>query len=64
MSYVPEEAGEVPIINITPDTLESEIRRVARDKPRPKAGIDYAREWHDGRESLLALAEVFGFKIQ
>ena len=64
MSYVPEEAGEFPIINITPDTLESEIRRVARDKPRPKAGIDYAREWHDGRESLLALAEVFGFKIQ
>ena len=63
MSYVPEEAGEVPIINITPDTLESEIRRVASTKPHPQAGIDYVREWHDGRESLLALAEVFGFKI-
>ncbi len=63
MSYVPEEAGEVPIINITPDTLESEIRRVASTRPHPQAGIDYVREWHDGRESLLALAEVFGFKI-
>jgi hypothetical protein len=63
MSYVPEEAGEVPIINITPDSLESEIRRIASTKPHPQAGIDYVREWHDGRESLLALAEVFCFKI-
>lgn len=63
MSYVPAEAGEVPIINITPDTLESEIRRVASTRPHPQAGIDFVREWHDGRESVLALAAVFGFKI-
>jgi hypothetical protein len=61
MSYVPVEAGEVPIISVTPATLESEIRRVAQDRPQP-IGIDYARNWHDGRESLLALAEVFAFK--
>ena len=63
MSYIPAEVGEAPIINITPDTLESEIRRVAEQRPIPKAGIDYAREWHDGTQSVLALAEVFGFKI-
>lgn len=63
MSYVPAEAGEVPIINITPDTLESEIRRIAIERPRPEVGVEYAREWHDGRESALALAEVFGFKL-
>jgi hypothetical protein len=63
MSFVPPEAGEIPIINITPETLEDEIRRVAETKPRPLAGIEYARKWHDGRESALALAEVFGFKV-
>ena len=63
MSFLPAEAGEVPIINITPETLEAEIRRVAESRPHPQAGIDYARQWHDGRESALALAEVFGFKI-
>ena len=63
MSYLPAEAGEIPIINITPETLESEIRRVAQDRPRQVAGVEYAMQWHDGRESLLALAEVFGFKI-
>jgi hypothetical protein len=63
MSFVPPEAGEIPIINITPETLESEIRRVAASKPRALEGVEYARRWHDGRESLLALAEVFGFKI-
>ncbi len=63
MSFVPPEAGEIPIINITPETLEDEIRRVAKTKPRPLAGIEYARKWHDGRESVLALAEVFGFQV-
>jgi len=63
MSYIPAEVGEVPIINITPDTLESEIRRVAKERPLPHMGIDYAKQWHDGRESILALAEVFGFKL-
>ena len=63
MSYLPAEAGEVPIINVTPETLESEIRRVAATRPHPQAGVEYARQWHDGRESVLALAEVFGFKL-
>lgn len=63
MSYLPPEAGEIPIINISPETLESEIRRAARERPRQVAGVEYASRWHDGRESLLALAEVFGFKI-
>ena len=63
MSFLPPEAGEVPIINITPETLENEIRRVALTRPRPAAGVDYVKRWHDGRESLLALAEVFGFRI-
>lgn len=63
MSFVPPEAGAVPIINVTPDTLEGEIRRVAKERPRATGGVDYARQWHDGRKSLLALAEVFGFRI-
>jgi len=63
MSYLPPEAGEVPIINITPETLESEIRRVALERPIPEAGVEYAKQWHDGTESALAIAEVFGFKI-
>ena len=63
MSYVPTDAGEVPIINITPDTFESELRRVARERPKPSAGIEYAKRWHDGTESVLAIAEVFGFRI-
>ena len=63
MSYVPTDAGEVPIINITPDTFESELRRVARERPRQTTGIEYAKRWHDGTESVLAVAEVFGFKI-
>ncbi len=63
MSYVPVDAGEVPIINITPDTLESELRRVARERPTPTSGIEYAKRWHDGTESVMAIAEVFGFRI-
>ena len=63
MSYLPAEAGEAPIINVTPETLESEIRRVAATRPHPQAGVEYAKQWHDGRESVLALAEVFGFKL-
>ncbi len=63
MSYLPAEAGEVPIINITPDTLESEIRRVAATRPLAIAGANYVKRWHDGRESILALAEVFGFRV-
>jgi hypothetical protein len=63
MSFLPPEAGEVPIINITPETLEIEIRRIAITRPRPVAGVEYVKRWHDGRESLLALAEVFGFRI-
>jgi hypothetical protein len=63
MSYLPPEVGEVPIINITPETLESELRRVAASRPHPLAGIEYAKQWHDGRESVLALAEVFGFRV-
>jgi hypothetical protein len=63
MSYLPAEVGEAPIINITPETLERELRRVAEVRPHPAAGIEYARKWHDGRESVLALAEVFGFKV-
>ena len=63
MSYLPPEATEIPIISITPETLESEIRRVAQSRPKPIAGIAYAKQWHDGRESLATLAKVFGFKI-
>lgn len=63
MSYVPQEADAVPIINITPETLESELRRVAKERPLPIGGIEYAQRWHDGTESLLAIAKVFDFKI-
>jgi hypothetical protein len=63
MSYLPSDVGAVPIINITPETLESEIRRIAVERPRQTAGIEYAKRWHDGEESVLALAKVFGFKI-
>ncbi len=63
MSFLPEEVGEIPIINITPDTLESELRRIAQERPKQVAGVEYAKKWHDGRESLLALAKVFDFNI-
>lgn len=63
MSYLPSDAGEVPIINITPDTFESELRRIALERSMPIGGIEYAKRWHDGTESVLAVADVFGFKI-
>lgn len=63
MSYLPAEAGDVPIINVTPETLESELLRVALTRPRPEAGVEYVKRWHDGRESVLALSEVFGFRL-
>lgn len=64
MSYVPEDyshAGvqEIPIISITPDTLESEIRRVAMEKPLPTGGVEFAQKWHDGRMSASVLKKVF-----
>ena len=63
MSYVPPEIGTIPIINITPNTLEAEIRRVAAERPLPVGGIEYAERWHDGKESVRALAKVFHFKV-
>ena len=63
MSFIPPEAGDIPIINITPNTLESEIRRVAATRPRAEVGVEYVKKWHDGRESLSVLAKVFGFRI-
>jgi hypothetical protein len=63
MSYLPPEVRDVPIINITPETLESEIRRVAAERPLPNGGVSYAEQWHDGRQSVLALSKEFGFKI-
>ena len=62
MSYLPPEVGEIPIINITPNTLEAEIRRVALDRPLPIGGIEYAQRWHNGNESVRVLAKVFHFK--
>ncbi len=63
MSYVPPEVGEVPIISVTPNTLEEEIRRVAAERPLPTGGIEYAKRWHDGNESVRVLGKVFGFKV-
>ena len=63
MSYMPPEAGEIPIISITPNTLEAAIRRVARDRPLPIGGIEYAKRWHDGNASVRALAKAFRFKV-
>lgn len=63
MSYVPPEAGETPIISVTPNTLEEEIRRVAATRPLPVGGIEYAKLWHNGNESVRVLGKVFGFKV-
>ena len=62
MSYVPPEAGEIPIIGVTPNTLEAAIRRVALERPLPVGGIEYAKRWHNGNESVRALAKAFHFK--
>ena len=59
MSFMPNEESSTPIINVTPVTLESEIRRVAAERPLPKGGTEYARRWHDGRESVLAIRRAF-----
>ena len=64
MSYVPPEIGSIPIINITPSTLEAELRRIAVERPLPVGGIEYAERWHNGNESVRALAKVFHFKVR
>ena len=64
MSYVPPDTGEIPIISITPESIESEIRRVAQERPSQTLGPDFARKWHDGNASVRALADVFGFKAK
>ena len=63
LSYVPEADAEIPIISITPQTLESELRRIAKDRPLPHGGVEYAERWHDGRESVKAIAKVFNFRV-
>ena len=67
LSYLPEELhkyGEVPIVNITPDSLEGELRRVAAERPLPHGGVEFARKWHDGRESARVIADTFRFKLK
>jgi hypothetical protein len=59
MSYMPNEESSTPIINVTPVTLESEIRRVAAERPVHEGGAEYARRWHDGRESVSAIRRAF-----
>ena len=65
MSYIPDELhklGQVPIHNITPDTLEAELRRTAAERPLPAGGVEFAKKWHDGTESARVLAQSFGLK--
>ncbi len=60
MSYVPSGSSDAPIINITPETLEAELRRVASERPMPVQGVDYAKKWHDGRASVEVITKSFG----
>ena len=62
MSYVPENSSTAPIINITPPTIEIELRRVAKERPMPSGGIEYAQRWHDGRASADVI--IRSFKIR
>jgi hypothetical protein len=65
MSYIPDELhklGQIPIQNITPDTLEAELRRTAIERPLPAGGVEFAKRWHDGTESARVLAQRFGLK--
>ena len=62
MSYVPENSSTAPIINITPSTIEIELRRVAKERPMPNGGIEYAQRWHDGRASADVI--IRSFKIR
>lgn len=51
------------IINITPQSLEAEIRNVASNRPLPVGGVEFAKQWHDGRASARIIGEAFGWKL-
>lgn len=59
MSHIPNNSSDAPIINITPSTLESEIRKVVEHRPNPTDGVEYAETWHDGRASVKVITEAF-----
>ena len=69
MSFIDTSDGEdvitssTPVININPSNLESEIRRVASERPRPTEGPAFAHKWHDGRESARVIGQAFGWKL-
>lgn len=52
-----------PVIDITPNTLEQELRELAKlsEKEitqRVNSGIEYVNRWHDGNESKKALLAI------
>jgi len=51
------------VVNINPSNLESEIRRVANERPQPIGGVEFAKRWHDGSESARVIGKAFGWKF-
>jgi hypothetical protein len=69
MSHIPENlsrgpVGNYPIISITPESFEDELQKVAGERPLPEGGVEFARRWHDGRESARVIGAAFGWKLR
>jgi hypothetical protein len=63
MTYLPEELKKYPhppVISITPDTLENELRKLAAHRIAPAGGIEFVAKWHSGPESARILIEKLG----
>lgn len=57
-------ADDVPIIDATPDTLESVLKDVLDDSEKyleiAARGPEFVRKWHDGRAASAALGRHLG----
>ena len=68
MTYLEEGANSrtplpASIINMTPQSIESEIRSVALNRPLPAGGVEFAKQWHDGTASARIIGQAFGWKL-
>ena len=65
MTYLPDELKKYPhppVINITPETLESDLRKIATERIAPIGGIEFVQKWHSGNESARILIERLGLE--
>ena len=71
VSHVPDQVrrmhgDEPPIVEATPDDLETVVRRLLTDRDAARdvarKGVPYVRELHDGRFSAAVLRDVLGLR--